>query len=152
MVELDNEISFLSEFPDNPVSIESEWFNTIINEILTDETMEEVNSFMKDLIDNVETAVQLSKKRPDFRKCPINKPTWIINKHKDAHGSGQEYLNNKGKLIPAKKIVSKKDIDIKCKFNCTKKIDRETQESIFMAFYKLETNDKHSLKQQSAPQ
>ena len=81
---------------------------------------------MKDLIDNVEEAVQPSKKRPNFRKRPINKPTCIVNKRKKAHESGQEHVNNKGKLIPAKKIVSKKDCAIKCKFNCTRKIDRET--------------------------
>ena len=63
---------------------------------------------MKDLIDNVEGAVQPSKKRPNFRKRPINKPTCIVNKRKKAHESGQERVNNKGKLIPAKKIVSKR--------------------------------------------
>ena len=100
---------------------------------------------MKDFINNVEKAVQPSKKRPNFRKRPISKPTWIVNKRKKAHESGQEHVNNKRKLIPGKKIVLKKDCAIKCKFNCTKKIDRETQESIFMAFYKLVTNGKHFL-------
>ena len=90
---------------------------------------------MKDLIDNVEKAVQPSEKRPNFKKRLISKPTWIVKKRKKAHESGQEHLNNKRKLIRAKKIVSKKDCAIKCKFNCTQKIDRETQESIFMAFY-----------------
>ena len=86
---------------------------------------------MKDLIENVEKAVQRSEKRPNFRKRPINKPTWIVKKRKKAHESGQEHLNNKGKLIPAKKIVfKKKDCGIKCKFNCTQKIDRETGEHI----------------------
>ena len=33
---------------------------------------------MKDLIDNVENAVQPSKKRPNFRKRRMNKPTWIV--------------------------------------------------------------------------
>ena len=145
IVELDNEISFLSDFPDDPVLLEAEGFNNVIEEILMEEKIEEeVKSCMKDLIDNVEKAVQPSKKRSNFRKRPINKPTWIVNNHKKAHESGQEHLNNKGKLNPVKKIVSKKDCDIKCKFNCTQKIDRETQESIFMAFHKLDTNSKHS--------
>ena len=111
MVELDNEISFLSNFPNNPVSLEAERFNNIINTILTEKKIEEVKSFMKDLTDNIEAALQLSKKRPNFRICPINKPTWIVNKHKKAHESGQEHVNNKGKLIPAitapKKLIEK---------------------------------------------
>ena len=144
MVELDNEISFLSDFPDDPVSLEAEGFNNITKETLTEEKMEEVKSCTKDLIDNVEGAVQPSKKKPNFRKRPINKPTWIVNKCKKAHESGQQHMNNKEKLIPAKKIVSKKGCAIKCLFNCTQKIDRETQGSIFMAFYTLDTNGKHS--------
>ena len=144
IVELDNEISFLSDFPDNPVSLEVQGFNNIIEEILMEEKIEEeVKSCMKDLIDNVVKAVQPSKKRLNFRKRPINKPTWIVNKHKKAHESGQEHINNKGKLIPTRKIVSKKYCAIKCKFNCTQN-NRETQESIFMAFCKLDTNGKHS--------
>ena len=50
---------------------------------------------MKDLIDNVERAAQPSKKRPNFRKRPINKPIWIVNKHKKAPESGQEHVNNR---------------------------------------------------------
>ena len=105
---------------------------------------DEVKSCMNDLIDNVEKAGQLSKKMPSFRKRPINKTTWIVNKRKKPHESGQEHVYNKRKLIPATKIVSKKDCAIKFKCNCTQKTDRETQESIFMAFYKLDTNSKHS--------
>ena len=145
MVELDNETSFLSVFPDDPISLEAEVFNNIIKEILTEEKLEEeVKSCMKDLIDNVEKAVQPLKKRPNFRKRPINKPTWIVNKRKKAHELGQDHVNNKEKLIPVKKIVSEKDCAIKGKFNIIQKVDRETQESIFIAFYKLDINGKRS--------
>ena len=61
---------------------------------------------MKDRSDNVEKAVQLSKKRSNFRKRQI-KSTKIVNKHKKANELAQDNVNNKGKLIPAKKIVSK---------------------------------------------
>ena len=112
MVELDYEISFLSDFFDGPVSLEAERFSNIIKKILTEEKIEEeVKSCMKDLIDiidNVERAVQPSKKRLNFRKHPINKPTWIVIKRKNVHESGQDHVNNKEKLIPAKKIVSRK--------------------------------------------
>ena len=122
MVELDIKISFVSDLPDNPVSLETDGFNYIIKSILTVKKIEEeVKSCMKDLIDNVERAVQPSTKRPNFRKRPINKPTWILNKRKEAHGSGQEHVSKKGKLIPTKKIVSKKGCTIKFKFDCTQK-------------------------------
>ena len=88
--------------------------------------------------------MQPSKKRPNFRKRRINKPTWIVNKRKKAHESGQEHVNNKAKLIPVTKIVSKKGCAVKHKFNCTKKIDTETQESIFLALYRLDTNGQYS--------
>ena len=105
MVELDNKIRFLSDFPDDTVSLEAEGFNNIIKKMFTEEKIEEeVRSCMKDLINNVEKAVQPSKKRPNFRKRPIDKPTWIVNKRKNAHESGQEHVNNKRKLIPAKKL------------------------------------------------
>ena len=75
MVKPDNEVSFLSNFPDDPVFLEAEGFNNIIKEILAEKKIkEEVKSNMKDLIDNVEKAVQPSRKRPSFRKRPINKP------------------------------------------------------------------------------
>ena len=122
MVELENEISFLSDFPDDPVSLEAEGFNYIIKEMLTEKkTEEEVKSCVTDLIDNVEKAVQPSKKRPNFRKRPMSKATWIVNRCKKANESGQEHVNNKGKLILAKKIASKKDCTIKCKFNSMQK-------------------------------
>ncbi len=78
-----------------------------------------------------------------LRRRPTNQHDWIVNRRKRAHESGKEHVNYKGKLIPAKKIVSKKDCATKCKFQCNQKIDKETQESIFMAFYKLDTNGKH---------
>ena len=110
MVELDNEIVFLSDFPDDLVSLEAEGFNNIVKEILTEEKFEEEVKFcMKDIIVNVEKTVQPSKKRSNFRKGPINKPTSIVKKCKKVHESGQEQINDKGKLVPAKKNASKKD-------------------------------------------
>ena len=41
MAEPDNEISFLSDFLNDSVSLEAEGFNNIIKEILTEEKIEE---------------------------------------------------------------------------------------------------------------
>ena len=145
MVDLDIEISNLLDFPDDYNFLEEEGMSNIIKEIVDEEKIEnDVKSCIKDLLDNVEKAVQPSKKRPNFRKRQIKKPGWIVSKCKKAHQSAQEHVNNKGKLIPAKKIVPKKDCAAKCKFECTTKIDKETQENIFTEFYKLDNNRKHA--------
>ena len=144
---IDNEISFLSDFHDDPVSLKAERFNNIIRKILTKKKFNKKLNLLfnkKDLIDNVERVAQPLKKRPNFRKRSINEPTWIVNNRKKAHESGQEHVNNKGRLIPVKKIVSKEECAIKCKFNCTQKIDRETQRITFMVSYNFDTNGKHS--------
>ena len=94
-----------------------------MKEILTEKKIEEEDkSCMKDLIDNVERAAQPSKKRPNLRKRPINTPIWIVNKHKKVLELGQEHVNNKGKLLPAKKIASKKGCAVKYNFSCTHKM------------------------------
>ena len=63
MVEPDNEISFLSDFLDDSVSLEAEGFNNIIKEILTEEKIEEeVKSWMNDVIDNVEKLCNRQRK------------------------------------------------------------------------------------------
>ena len=124
MVDLDIEISNLLDFPDDYICLEEEGMSNIIKGILDEEKIEnDVKSCIKYLLDNVEKAAQPSKRRPNFRKRQINKPGWIVTKCKMAHQSGQKHVNNKGKLIPAKKIVSKKDCAAKCKFECTTKID-----------------------------
>ena len=112
--------------------------------------MNKLNLVWKILLIMLRKLCNRQKEKPNFRKRQMNKPTWIVNNCKKAHESGQEHANNQGKLILARIFVSKKDCATKCKFNCTQKIDRETQESIFMALYKLDTNDKHSFIVQTA--
>ena len=56
-----------------------------------------------------------------------------MTKRKKAVQSGKEHVNNRGKVIPAKEIVSKKEKDCaaQCKLDCTSKIDEEMQNNIF---------------------
>ena len=101
--------------------------NKIITDILTDEQIEkDVKSCVNDLLDKVE---KTTKKL--YRKRPINKNDWVVTKRKKAHEEGKEHTNGKGKVIAAKKIVSMKNCQNKCKFNCALNIDKETQEKIF---------------------
>ena len=76
MVEPDNEISFLSDFLDDSVSLEAEGFNNIIKEILTEEKIEEeVKSCMNDVIDNVEKLCNRQRKgRISVNMQSINLP------------------------------------------------------------------------------
>ena len=132
----------LSDFPDS--LLEENGMSEMINEILHDEEIENaVKSCVKDLLDNVEKEMEISKK-PNVRKRQTNKSEWVVSKRQKAVQSGKEHTNNQGKFISAKKIVSKKDCAAKCKFDCLSKIDKETQETIFLQFYKLESNAKHA--------
>ena len=84
---IDNEISFLSDFHDDPVSSKAERFNNIIRKILTKKKFNKKLNLLfnkKDLIDNVERVAQPLKKRPNFRKRSINELTWIVNNRKKA--------------------------------------------------------------------
>ena len=76
MVEPDNEISFLSDFLDDSVSLEAEGSNNIIKEILTEEKIEEeVKSWMNDIIDNVEKLCNRQRKgRISVNMQSINLP------------------------------------------------------------------------------
>ena len=76
MVEPDNEISFISDFLDDSVSLEAEGFNNIIKEILTEEKIEEeVKSCMNDGIDNVEKLCNRQRKgRISVNMQSINLP------------------------------------------------------------------------------
>ena len=120
--------------------------NEIITDILTDEQIEkDVKSCVNDLLDKVKKA---TKKL--HRKQPINKNDWVVTKRKKAHEEGKEHTNGKGKVTAVKKIVSTKDCQNKCKFNCALKIDKERQKKIFGDFYKLNTNGKHAFISQTS--
>ena len=76
MVEPDNQISFLSDFLDDPVSLEVEGFNNIIKEILTEKKIEKgVKSCMNDVLDNVEKLCNRQRKgRISVNMQSINLP------------------------------------------------------------------------------
>ena len=80
-VDEDIEISLLSDSLE-PDSLEAEEINEIMEEIFKEQKIqEEVEAGIKELISNVEKAVVVSlEKKPLFRKCPINKVYWKVNK------------------------------------------------------------------------
>ena len=116
--------------------------NEIINKTVCDEKIkEDVQSCIKDLLDSVKEKVKGKKKLT--RKRSINKQNWAASKRKKSNVVGEEYINSRGKKIPAKKTEIKKGCLSNCKFRCSEKIDTKTQDEIFMDFYKLDTTGKH---------
>ena len=108
------------------------------------EIEKDVKACLNDLLDDVEKKSIEPSKRLNVRKRKTDQSQWVVTKRQKAVESGKEHINNKGKTIPAKKIVLKKDCAAKCKFDCCSKIDKETQESIFLQFYKLDREQKHA--------
>ena len=86
----------------------------------------------------------MPQKKPLTRKRSLNKENWEKNKRKRAHQSGDVYINSRGKYVQQKQIKMKKDCKSSCKFKCSEKISRDTQEKTFLDFYKMDTNAKHS--------
>ena len=130
-------------FSDSPSFSE---VSDLVNDIFNDQKIElEVQECMNDLLDSVEKEVKIKKKLT--RKRSINNMEWQRNKRKRAHEAGEEYVSSRGKKVAAKSIKPKKDCMSNCKFKCDKKIDKTSQEKIFMDFYKLDNGGKHNLNQ-----
>lgn len=77
-----------------------------------------------------------SKESQAAKKKRERRPeTWQRNIKKKLKTEGKEYVNAKGKLVPAKKLLP---VDCsKCKQRCTDKISEETRRKIFDWFWKL---------------
>ena len=118
------EVSLLSDFPVSD-SLEADLFSNLVEDIVKEESIQkEVETCVKDVIDSVEENVKSLEKKTLYRKLPISKANWKITKRRKAHESGQEYTNQKRKLIPAKAIKVKKFCMNSCKFNCAQHIKR----------------------------
>ena len=127
-------------FSDSPSFSE---VSDLVNDIFNDQKIElEVQECMNDLLGSVEKAVKIKKKLT--RKRLINNMEWQRNKRKRAHEAGEEYVSSRGKKVAAKSIKPKKDCMSNCKFKCDEKIDKTSQENIFMDFYKLDNGGKHN--------
>ena len=124
VIELD---FLLMDFEPNTSEVKE--IEEVYQDIVEEERIEqEVKSCLDNLLDKVEKELK-SKKL--FRKRTKKQSDWLISKRKRASESGLEHTNNKGKFIPTKKIRNKKDCKNSCKFQCSERIDKETQESIF---------------------
>lgn len=110
----------------------------LIKEMLTSTPVQDViNSAMKPEKDKSKSKSDTEKdKEGKAKKKRERRPeTWQRNIKKKLKTEGKEYVNAKGKLVPAKKMLP---IDCsKCKQKCTEKISEETRKKIFEWFWKL---------------
>ena len=79
-IEMEVEVTKLSDFPTSYSSLEENGMSEMIEEILQDEQIEnDVNSCLKDLLENVEKATE-PRKRANVRKRQIDSSTRIVSK------------------------------------------------------------------------
>ena len=147
------ECSLVSDFPES-LSFESDIINEIMEERINFEppsvdVSKEVKECIEKLLNDVEKVTQKAEKTLT-RKLSLNQQDWERNKRKRAHQSGKAYINSRGKFVQAKDIKSKKDCNSGCKFKCCEKVNKVTQEKIFLDFYKLDSNGKHSFINQTS--
>lgn len=91
-IEMDIEVSILSDLPTSYPSLEENGMTEMIEEILKDEQIEkDVNSCLEDLLENVEKAAK-PRKRPNVRKRQIDSSTWIVSKRQKAVQAGKEHV------------------------------------------------------------
>jgi len=113
----------------------------LIKEMLTSTPVQDVINSAIDKVDkdkskNKSTPDDKNKESASAKKKRERRPdTWQRNVKKKLKIEGKEYVNAKGKLIPAKRMMP---VDCtKCKQRCQEKISEETRRKIFDWFWAL---------------
>lgn len=78
------------------------------------------------------------------RKRLFRPDTWKRNIRKKHHQAGLEYINEKGKTVSKKVLLSKKDC-LKRKYNCSKNITENERLSLFNGYYGLKSKNEKQL-------
>lgn len=109
----------------------------LIKEMLNSTPVQEaIHSSGKINKDKFKSKEKVDKDKDSLKKKRERRPeTWQRNVKKKLKTEGKAYVNAKGKLVPAKKMMK---VDCtKCKQRCTEKISEETRKKIFEWFWKL---------------
>ena len=101
-----------------------------------------------DLEKNMETTNALSFEEPGVhgisRKRCSNSKAWKRNVKTTARQKGMEFLNSKGKTVPAKTAnISGNLFSPKCRLKCNE-IAEQHREGLFHSFYNLDENGKNT--------
>ncbi|CAG9773293.1 unnamed protein product [Ceutorhynchus assimilis] len=67
---------------------------------------------------------------------------WASNIRKECFDRGEEYISVRKKIVPARKIKTKKDCLNKCIYKCAQKVSENQRREIFSNYYKLDANEK----------
>lgn len=67
---------------------------------------------------------------------------WACNIRKECFDRGEEYISVRKKLVPARKIQTKKDCLDKCIYKCAQKVSENQRKEIFSNYYKLDAKEK----------
>lgn len=76
------------------------------------------------------------------RKRQVRRSNWKSSVRKQKYQSGQEYISKRGKVVPKKQILNKKDCLRNCKFNCARLSTEDERKEIFNSYYTLDQNAK----------
>lgn len=85
-----------------------------------------------------------SEKKKKSRKRKRNTEQWNRNKAAALRSQGEEYMSQKGVIVPAKSVNLGILCTKVCRFKCSNTIDIETRKLLFNSFYKMEINVKNS--------
>lgn len=78
------------------------------------------------------------------RKKKRNTEQWKRNKAAALRSKGEEYVSQKGVIVPAKSVNLDLLCTKSCRFKCSTTIDTETRILLFNSFYKMEINVKNT--------
>lgn len=96
-----------------------------------------------DLEENKENINQEETTKKTTRKKRTKKYSWKLEERKRKCQAGEMYVSSRGKLVPQKTILNKKNCVNSCKFKCSVKISEREREKLFKAYYKLDQNGKY---------
>ncbi|CAH2096786.1 unnamed protein product [Euphydryas editha] len=75
------------------------------------------------------------------RKRLVHKEKWVVVQRKLKKNTGEEFVNQSGKLVESKQM--KDPCTDKCRLKCTQKISYEDRKRIFKYFWLLGQKKKH---------
>lgn len=110
-------------------------------DVANEEVSEPNNNINEEHAEDIDA---LPKKKRSRKHLPMP-GTWLRNVRKKNHQAGKEYINQKGIVVPPKKVTTKKDCLNACKLKCAKHITEDERRSIFSGYYKLASHNEKSL-------
>lgn len=128
--------------PENSSLCESDTIDINSCKIIEDSNIIPIEVHQEESMDLIEEVHRESK----TRKRKSNPKCWKRNIRQRQCQAGESYTSSRGKVVSAKKIISKKDCSNSgtCKFQCEIKITRNERNELFQTFYSLNRQEKNN--------